>query len=631
MNSITDFEKIQSALNAADQNECRNILRGHFITEDPRVTALVANLLRDPSPAVCEAAVEALARCQNTVAAEAAVIHLRSSEPSERGYALDALILLGNHALPTLTRLLDDPDLNVRKLATDGLANIHAPESLPAILNALASSQILVAAAAAEALGMFGNLEAVPILGSTVEQGPDWLRISALDSLGKISGEEALAWICRTPLDSPAYVKAASVNAMSNAAERGSTKAYTFLASLLYPEDPTLNEEIVKTLGRWISNERLAFAQTNGLDYLVMPFQSAIEIGLISQDPQVRAAAVTCLWAVKDFNKTMILEMLSDRATVVRLAALNILTFHSALSLDELASIAMDEQEDTDVRIVVLHSFENILQYNVPISDWILDGVIRLMKSVYEPSIRAAALHVYLLTGAARGDNIAISLLADEEFVTNDAVTAELLSCEADVLLRIAQKCLNEPDPDIRWHVFKTLVSTERALQWAPSLNARALFIAGVADPDWRICVYLVSIMEKWPGQSWGREILRSVCGSLDERVRARAIDAVGSQDASMEDHCILKAHLSDSSEKVRKGAFCALFRWGQSDNDTLRLALLDSYPPIQKAGIVALLLSELNTTSYPLWQLAEQISAQSTHPDISKLGTELRLRLSQC
>ena len=79
----------------------------------------------------------------------------------------------------------------MRKFATDAMASIHAPESLPTLLEILAGNDALVAAAAAEALGMFTNPEIIPFLGAAVEKGPNWVRVSALASLGKIGGEAA--------------------------------------------------------------------------------------------------------------------------------------------------------------------------------------------------------------------------------------------------------------------------------------------------------------------------------------------------------------------------------------------------------------------------------------------------------
>ena len=95
MNSDLDVETIRNALNTADQSERRQILMELYAGKDPAITALIGNYLGDPYPAVSEAAVEALARCENSTAAEAAAIHLRSCEPSERGLCPGSLNSFG--------------------------------------------------------------------------------------------------------------------------------------------------------------------------------------------------------------------------------------------------------------------------------------------------------------------------------------------------------------------------------------------------------------------------------------------------------------------------------------------------------------------------------------------------------
>jgi HEAT repeat protein len=140
------------------------------------------------------------------------------------------------------------------------------------------------------------------------------------------------------------------------AEERGTSAAYAFLASLLSPEKPALEEGIVKTIGHWIANEKLSSAERADLYQIVIPFMPAIDSALNSPDPQIRAAAVNCFYAVKDFDPARILRMLADNELAVRLAALNTLAFCNQLSVEKLAHIALNAQEEDVVRITALHS-----------------------------------------------------------------------------------------------------------------------------------------------------------------------------------------------------------------------------------------------------------------------------------
>ena len=158
---------------------------------------------------------------------------------------------------------------------------------------------------------------------------------------------------------------------------------------------------------------------------------------------------------------------------VVRLAALNTLAFHSEMSFEELARIALDEDQDDVIRITALHFLAKIIQYKVPVDDLIMDGLIRLVNAAYNPPIRAAAMRELLLSGDAAGNASVVAQLSEEEFANDDAVLAELMDCPADLLLPIALKGLEDSDPDVRWRIFTTLVRPERALEFTRSWTGR--------------------------------------------------------------------------------------------------------------------------------------------------------------
>jgi HEAT repeat protein len=162
-------------------------------------------------------------------------------------------------------------------------------------------------------------------------------------------------------------------------------------------------------------------------------------------------------------------------------------------------------------------------------------------------------------------------------------------------------------------------------------LDGQALTIATLCDDDWRMRVHAVSILGQCVDQAWACKLLRNACESLDDRVRVRAVDALGSCQGSFDEVDVFRAHLSDKNERVRTAAFRALVRLGPLEEEELRQALLDLYPPMQQAALVALLSSDQYLKSQPLWTLAEQITAQSTDPEITVLRTEVIQRLTPC
>lgn len=565
-----DIDTTRSALIAADQDERRRILNDIPGQSSSELIALVANYLGDPAPAVSEAAVAALARCDHSLAAEAAVLHLRSSEPAERGYALEVLIRLGSQALPCLFHLLEDADHNLRKFAVDALAGIHAPESVPVLVQALESSDPIVAAAAAEALGTWNDQQSIHALVSAVRRGPDWVRISALSSLGKLGGEEAWQCICSIPSASSDPVKAAAVTAagLVNSAEISETlftQGCEFLAALLDPRKPALQGSILKTLRIWAD---LGGLPTSQLKRDFSPFREAIQDGLSSFDPEVRSSAVFCMGLLAPFDQQAFVTCLSDKLPSVQMAALKVLASHAVFTPDLLEKILVDKQQNEELRVYALHQFLNASQDHSSIDLSLQKTLVQLVCTAHEPELQAASLRVLLWQGAQESQELAVMLLAEEDFYQNDAALVDLMRCTTNQLLPIAFKGMANSDGEVRRRIFMTLVSVERALEFAQSTDGRALLITALGDDDWRIRIHAVSILENCPGQAWACQYVRKTCATGDERVRARAVHALGLLDGSPEGIRILEEHLKDTSEKVRAAAAQSLSRLSHSEHE---------------------------------------------------------------
>jgi HEAT repeat protein len=109
---------------------------------------------------------------------------LRSDENAGlRNSAVEALMRIGQKALPVLHRYASDPDQDVRKFILDIIGGIADPASVPFLAEALHDGDVNVRAAAAENLGRIGTAETIPHLIAALSHPDLWLRFSVLEAL----------------------------------------------------------------------------------------------------------------------------------------------------------------------------------------------------------------------------------------------------------------------------------------------------------------------------------------------------------------------------------------------------------------------------------------------------------------
>ena len=185
----------------------------------------LVGLLADPSPAVREAALEALTRIGGEPVVRAVLPALRSEQVPLRNAACFLLSQLGKTAVEHLCELLADADADVRLFAVDTLAGIgmHAAEA--GIIRALADADVNVAAAAAAALGEIGTCAAVAPLIAAL-RADSWVRCAAAKSLGEIGGPAAMRALLDLVQDDDTLVAFAAQKAIAAADEDYAQQAF---------------------------------------------------------------------------------------------------------------------------------------------------------------------------------------------------------------------------------------------------------------------------------------------------------------------------------------------------------------------------------------------------------------------
>ena len=186
----TSSERLIPDLNSPDETTRRCAVEDLGDCGDEAAIELAVRALADPSPAVCEAALDTLARIGGIAVVQAVLPALRSERVRFRNAATVLLSELGETAAEYLAGMTSDEDRDVRLFAIDTLTRIRSRTAETAIIRALKDPDINVAAAAAAALGEIGAVSAVPSLIAALT-ADSWVRCSVAKSLGQIGGIEA--------------------------------------------------------------------------------------------------------------------------------------------------------------------------------------------------------------------------------------------------------------------------------------------------------------------------------------------------------------------------------------------------------------------------------------------------------
>ena len=152
-----------------------------------RGLALVA--LYDDSEAVRQAAIQSLNKLDRDGAMELLLEELASDDPDSRVAAAEALGLLGNREAigPLVQVTLYDSIDRVRQATANALNTLDQPGATDVLLNALTVDDPIIRKAAAEALGFLRNRATImPLADVTLFDDEDSVRRAAADSINKI-------------------------------------------------------------------------------------------------------------------------------------------------------------------------------------------------------------------------------------------------------------------------------------------------------------------------------------------------------------------------------------------------------------------------------------------------------------
>jgi HEAT repeat protein len=158
---------------------------------DERAIYPLLKALRDENHGVQDSAMRSLIAIGGEVVAYM-VLPLLREDSYLRNTAFIILKDLGSASVPLLYPLLKDKDEDVRKFSLDLLAEIKDEVSHERILPFFRDPNPNVRASAANAAGALGYKEALPSLIEALRD-EEWVCFSAIEALGKLGAEEAVA------------------------------------------------------------------------------------------------------------------------------------------------------------------------------------------------------------------------------------------------------------------------------------------------------------------------------------------------------------------------------------------------------------------------------------------------------
>ncbi|WP_257819952.1 HEAT repeat domain-containing protein [Burkholderia glumae] len=177
----TDRELLLASLGSASPAQRRDAARALAAHPDT-AAVLVAQLQRESSASVRETIMLSLVHLRDQVALDGLVACLRSEDAALRNAAIAAMQQLPEEVAPLMSRLLADPDSDVRIFAVNVLESLRHPSVEAWLLEVIEQDpHVNVCAAAVDLLGEVGSARARAPLQRLQRRFPDepFIRFAA--------------------------------------------------------------------------------------------------------------------------------------------------------------------------------------------------------------------------------------------------------------------------------------------------------------------------------------------------------------------------------------------------------------------------------------------------------------------
>ncbi len=260
-----------------------------------------------------------------------------------RNTAIEALIRLGNRALPYLEDAFNTDNRDVRKFVIDVLGSIGGKETLSVLLKGLKDQDQNVKASAVEYLGRLGEKSVVKELIEIINSNDLWTAYPAIEAVARIGDKESIPYLVeslnRRPLTEPA------IRALASFAE---PEVLREIVPFLKDTRRSIQEEAIKAIERFyqrgISEEFISNALLS--EFGDEAFKLLIS-HLESKRDDVRTASVFLLGILKDPRSIdPLLELSEDEAleNIVKRSLLYISKAHPDILIPYLKKVAPEKR-----------------------------------------------------------------------------------------------------------------------------------------------------------------------------------------------------------------------------------------------------------------------------------------------
>jgi HEAT repeat protein len=194
------LQPLLAAVRSGDENAASGAIKALARMKNPRATAALFALAKDPKCKYRKQIAEQLGYIEDPRAADLLVVLAKDSDPEIRSGAMRGwAVSKDRRAADLLITGLADHDASVREAAAFGLLNLKAPKAFDALVKALGDSSNSVRNGACQALGALKDPRAIePLVAVVIGDKENLVRFQAgraLDSItGQHFGEDGKRW-----------------------------------------------------------------------------------------------------------------------------------------------------------------------------------------------------------------------------------------------------------------------------------------------------------------------------------------------------------------------------------------------------------------------------------------------------
>jgi HEAT repeat protein len=557
---------------------------------------------------VREVALRALARIADPRAVEPLIHALENAEIWLAPRIADILARHGEAVVAPLIAVLNEGDHRpARAWAANVLGEVRAQRAFPSVVRLLDDPEDEVRAKAATALGRIGDRRAVGYLVDHLLSDPaPFVRARISAALGQLGGPEVIERLVRALGDQAWWVRMRTVQALEHVG--GVAEGPLLMA--LDDSDPEIRMRaavalerlgVTDNLVRMIeSGERVPDAMQTMLKFAAAGPREFLSELAQHDSRQVRSALVTSAERTgrRDLADDLVRMATHDPEAALRaqaLTALRSLGIHDALPA-ALGALADDDQQVRAAAVEFVGAFGT--------SDIL--GLLHAQTADADPRIRAASLRALGRLGAPVGEADVGRLLHDPDWTVREASVITATEASLHSLLPDLVKLLDDTDPRVRRRAAGAVgmlgdASTVPLLLAAfpdPSSEvSEAVAVAvsrldpeavsGLAEalvdsPDVESKLALIRTLGR--SQSDPHSVLERLRGDPSPAVRAAALDSLArrtrrSGEGVESGAAALESGIRDPDELVRATAVDAWSRQPTSGQSELLLTLLERDP----------------------------------------------------